>query len=432
MEKKYKDSGIKWIGKIPEEWKVVKLRNLGIFSASGIDKNIVEGEEKIHIVNYVDVYKNNSKELRAGDYMVVSAPSNKCQEHQLQVGDMIYTPSSETIEDIGLSSVVMEDLPNTAYSYHVLRFRTNEDILLNYKKYITNNAACLNYFSSCATGTIRKTISRDVFKECRVILPPLMEQQTIANFLDKKCGEIDSLIGLQEQMIEKLKVYKQSVISEAVTKGLNPNAKLAHSDIDWVGEIPEGWNTIRIKYLLRERKERSETGEEEPLSMSQKYGLIPTKDMDMIPNIASSFVGAKVVYTSDLVFNKLKAHLGVFSVSKYLGLVSPDYAVYYSTGRADLKFLEYLFKTPQCIGEFRKRSTGVGAGLTRLYTNDLYSILIPFPSLSEQQTIVSYLDDKCSEIDNLVAIKQQKIEKLKDYKKSIIYEAVTGKIIIES
>ena len=166
--------------------------------------------------------------------------------------------------------------------------------------------------------------------------------------------------------------------------------------------------------------------------MSQKHGLIPTKEMDVIPNMASSFVGAKIVYTSDLVFNKLKAHLGVFSVSKYYGLVSPDYAVYYSTGRADLKYLEYLFKTPKCIGEFKKRSTGVGAGLTRLYTNDLYSILIPFPSLSEQQSIASYLDDKCSEIDNLVAIKQQKIEKLKDYKKSIIYEAVTGKIIIES
>ena len=123
--------------------------------------------------------------------------------------------------------------------------------------------------------------------------------------------------------------------------------------------------------------------------------------------------------------------MGVFSVSKYYGLVSPDYAVYYSTGRADLKYLEYLFKTPQCIGEFRKRSTGVGAGLTRLYTDDLYSILIPFPSLKEQHNIATYLDEKCADIDSLIILKQKKIEALKDYKRSVIYEAVTGKTIIE-
>ena len=281
-------------------------------------------------------------------------------------------------------------------------------------------------------STAQESITGPTIMNLPIVNMDKTEQSRIVDYLDEKCSEINSLIELQEKMIENLKAYKQSVITEAVTKGINPNIKLVSSEIDWIDKIPEGWNTIRIKHLLKERKERSESGEEEPLSMSQKYGLIPTKDMDMIPNMASSFVGAKIVYTSDLVFNKLKAHLGVFSVSKYYGLVSPDYAVYYSTGRANLKFLEYLFKTPQCIGEFRKRSTGVGAGLTRLYTNDLYSILIPFPSLSEQEAIASYLDGKCSEIDNLVVIKQQKIEKLKDYKKSIIYEAVTGKINIDS
>ncbi len=212
-----KDSGIDWIGEIPKEWKVVKLRNLGNFTASGIDKNIIEGEELVHIVNYVDVYKNNTKELRKHNYMVVSAPQNKCVEHQLYVGDMIYTPSSETVEDIGLSSVVMEELPNTAYSYHVLRFRSNDSISLSYKKYITNNHFCLSYFSSCATGTIRKTISRDVFRECKVLLPPLHEQQKIADYLDRVCSEVDELVALKQDKIEELKEYKKSVIYEYVT-----------------------------------------------------------------------------------------------------------------------------------------------------------------------------------------------------------------------
>ena len=161
--------------------------------------------------------------------------------------------------------------------------------------------------------------------------------------------------------------------------------------------------------------------------MSQKLGLVPTKMLDVIPNMASSFVGAKLAYVDDLVFNKLKAHLGVFSVSKYDGLVSPDYAVYYSTGKVHLKYLEYLFKTPQCISEFRKRSTGIAAGLTRLYTDGLFAIECPFPDMSEQIQIVDYLNEKCEQIDRLMAIKQAKIEKLEQYKKSLIYEYVTGK-----
>ena len=199
------------------------------------------------------------------------------------------------------------------------------------------------------------------------------------------------------------------------------------SGVDWIGEIPEQWSTIRVKQLLKERGERSVDGSEEPLSMSQKLGLVPTKMLDVIPNMASSFVGAKLAYVDDLVFNKLKAHLGVFSVSKYDGLVSPDYAVYYSTGKVHLKYLEYLFKTPQCISEFRKRSTGIAAGLTRLYTDGLFAIECPFPDMSEQIQIVDHLNEKCEQIDRLMAIKQAKIEKLEQYKKSLIYEYVTGK-----
>ena len=256
-------------------------------------------------------------------------------------------------------------------------------------------------------------------------------QQAIADILDRKCTQIDTLIANQQQQIEKLKAYKQSVITETVTKGLDPDVAMKDSGVEWIGEIPEHWKTIRIKQLLRERKERSTDGKEEPLSMSQKVGLVPTKMLDMIPNMASSFVGAKLTYVDDLVFNKLKAHLGVFSVSRYDGLVSPDYAVYYSTGIANLKYLEYLFKTPQCISEFRKRSTGIAAGLTRLYTDGLFAIECPHPSLDEQQQIADYLDQKCEQIDRLIAIKQQKIEKLQQYKKSVIYEYVTGKREVE-
>ncbi|MDE5620838.1 MAG: hypothetical protein K2I80_10085 [Ruminococcus sp.] len=146
--------------------------------------------------------------------------------------------------------------------------------------------------------------------------------KNLSDYLDKKCTRIDTTIKKQQKIIEKLKNYKLSLITETVTKGLNPDVSMKDSGVEWIGDIPEHWEVNRIKWLLNERKERSETGVEESLSMSQRYGLIPTKEMDMIPNLASTYVGAKIVYFNDLVFNKLKANLGVFSVSRYYGLVS--------------------------------------------------------------------------------------------------------------
>lgn len=211
------------------------------------------------------------------------------------------------------------------------------------------------------------------------------------------------------------------------SKCLDPTVPMKDSGVEWIGEIPEYWNTIRVKQLLCERRERSVEGKEEPLSVSQKIGLIPNKMLDSIPDMALSFVGAKLAFVDDLLFNKLKANLGVFSVSMYNSLVSPDYAVYYSTGKIHLKYLEYLFKTPQCISEFRKRSTGIATGLTRLYSNDLFAIECPFSDMGDQIAIVTYLEMRCEQIERLISVKEAKIDRLQLYKRSLIYEYVTGK-----
>ncbi|MCM1362646.1 MAG: restriction endonuclease subunit S, partial [Clostridiales bacterium] len=326
-------------------------------------------------------------------------------------------------------AVIFDKKYEALFANFMERLRTRNNVNPKYFLYILTafyqNRHMLNYIKQ-TTGIQNLDISSLLSIE-RSPFSSISEQQKISAYLDEKCTKIDTIIEKQQKIIEKLKAYKLSLITETVTKGLNPDVKMKDSGVEWIGKIPENWNMIRIKWLLDERKERSEKGIEEPLSMSQKYGLIPTKEMDMIPNVASTYVGAKIVYSNDLVFNKLKAHLGVFSVSRYYGLVSPDYAVYYSTGKAELKYLEYLFKTPQCILEFRKKSSGVADGLTRLYTSGLFSIYCPFPLKSEQQAIANYLDKKCTAIDSAIAKKQALIEKLTEYKKSLIYEVVTGK-----
>lgn len=401
----YKDSGIAWIGEIPSEWEMCRLKNA---------------------VRCLDYRRQpvDSGNRESGLYPYWGAGS--IQDY---VNDYIF---DEEIVLLGEDGAPFFDSHRPVSFYvnekvwvnnHIHVLKPNQIVQARYLVYYLNSVEYKQYIN----GSILNKLTQSNMNEISIVLPSIKDQQSIASFLDTKCGEIDALISLQEEMISELQAYKQSVITEAVTKGLNPHAKMKDSGVEWIGEIPEGWKVLPIKWLLDERKERSETGLEEPLSMSQKYGLIPTNEMDIIPNMASSFIGAKITYIGDLVFNKLKAHLGVFSVSKYFGLVSPDYAVYYPTELSDARYLEYLFKTPIYISEFKKRSSGVGAGLTRLYTSDLFAIPAVCPSIEEQKRISSYIDNKITEINSLIAIKEEKTEELKDYKKSIIYEYVTGK-----
>ena len=197
------------------------------------------------------------------------------------------------------------------------------------------------------------------------------------------------------------------------------------SGVKWIGDIPSHWGCIKIKHLLKERVEKSADGIGEPLSMSQKFGLIPTSQMDIVPNAATSYIGAKHTHKGDMVLNKLKAHLGVFALSSYDGLVSPDYAVYYGTGRADMEFLEYLFKTPLYVSEFIKKTTGVAIGFNRLYTDDLFSISAHYPPLHEQQAIVDYLKDKTLKIEQYVSARERERELLDSLKQSEIANVVT-------
>lgn len=198
-----------------------------------------------------------------------------------------------------------------------------------------------------------------------------------------------------------------------------------NSGVGWIGEIPSHWSCVKVKHLLRERVDKSEDGIGEPLSMSQKYGLIPTSQMDVVPNLATSYVGAKRTKIGDMVLNKLKAHLGVFALSAYDGLVSPDYAVYYGTGRADLEYLEYLFKTPIYVSEFIKKTTGVAIGFNRLYTDDLFSIPTHYPPMQEQKRIVDYLKDKNLKIEQYVSARERERELLDSLKQSEIANVVT-------
>ena len=413
--RKMRDSGIEWVGAIPAAWGVHRIAS-----------HFQEIKEK----NTANAY-SNALQFKMGKIIAKPQKWDEDETNETYSAYTVVHPNTIMINGLNLefdfvtqrvARVECNGIITSAY----IALSPRDDINAEYICYLLKSYDACRAFHSMGRG-LRKILSYSELKNKPIVVPPLAEQERIAAFLDAECAEIDAVLEKTRASIEEYKKLKQAVITQAVTKGIRGDRPMKDSGIEWIGDIPAEWDVIRVKQLLKERNERSKEGKEEPLSMSQKVGLVPTKFLESIPNMASSFVGAKLAYVDDLVFNKLKAHLGVFSVSRYDGLVSPDYAVYCSTGKSNLKYLEYIFKTPQCIGEFRKKSTGIAAGLMRLHTEGLFSIYLPYPALSEQEEIAEYLNEKCTGIDALIVKKQQYLTEIENYKKSLIYEYVTGK-----
>lgn len=429
MTREMKNSGIEWIGEIPADWKILRLKNVGNFSSSGIDKNINEDEELVKIINYVDVYNNKTHELYNDDYMVVSATAEKINIHCVKKGDLIFTPSSETIEDIGISALVKEDLENTAFSYHVLRFQFEESLYENYKKYLCNNHFVRSYFSKCATGTIRKTLNRDDFKNAIVFLPPLTEQKKIADFLDSKVSEIDKMIAETKSSIDNYKEYKNSVITDAITKGLNKDVPMKETDNIHIPIVPAHWEFKKMKYLFYIKKDIAGQEGYEILSITQKG--IKVKDISNNEGqLANSYANYQIVNIGDFAMNHMDLLTGWVDISKYEGVTSPDYRVFNLLEPEKHNKYYYLYLMQMCYTN--KIFYGLGQGVSnlgrwRLQADKFLNFTVPQPPIEEQSAISEYLDSKCTEIDNLIAEKEALVSNLEDYKKSFIYEYVTGK-----
>ena len=275
-----------------------------------------------------------------------------------------------------------------------------------------------------ATTTINQlTISQ--LQNIIFVIPPLPEQQRIASYLDKKCGEIDELIALQEKMIAQLTEYKQAVITEAVTKGLDPNAKLVPSGIEWIGDVPEGWKVCKLKNsytLLNGRAyldpELLEEGKYRILRVGNLFSSDKWyySDLELEPN--------KYCEAGDLLYG-WSASIGPY-IWKEEKVIYHYHIWKVLFGTNNLHFSYYLLKALTLA----KQRDMHGSAMQHLTKNGMDNSMIPLPPLPEQQRIATYLDAKCSEIDSLIALKRQKIESLNAYKKSIIYEAVTGKTII--
>ena len=414
-----KDSGISWIGEIPKEWKCLPIRAL---FTENRNKNFLGKETRALQFKYGTIIPK--KNFDPEENYVAETILN----YNIVDRGMIMLNGLNLNFDFVSKRIALVTERGIITSAYMSFYPTDTTTVLSeYSNYL------LKSYDNCAAfhnmgGGVRKILNFDELKRQYFILPSLDEQQRIAEFLDRECGKIDGLEADIQAQIDTLEQYKRSVITEAVTHGLNPSAPMKDSGAGWMPLIPLHWKADKLKFHLRQRGIKNQI-DKQVLSLYREYGIVPKDSRDDNHNVTSEDVSDyRYVRVGDFVVNKMKAWQGSVAVSNYEGIVSPAYFVYeFSDDLINKRYFHYLMRNKTYATEFRRLSGGIREGQWDLPSEALNNTIILLPPLVEQQEIADYLDNKCAEIEQIIEDKKSQIETLDGYKKSLIYEYVTGK-----
>ena len=420
MARKMKDSGIEWIGEIPEGWSKNKvIRLFDIIGSGTTPKNITSDFPVVNWIQSGDI---------TGSFMptcknVISA-NLLSQYSALKVYPAPFIIIAMYGASVGNASISLIDgCVNQACC--VL---SSPSCNLHYAFYVIKSAQ--SYLVRKAVGGGQPNISQETIKQLWLPLPPLSTQDIIVRNLDATCSKIDDLLSSVHASIEEYKKLKQAVITLAVTKGVRGEREMKDSGVEWIGEIPAEWSVQRIKTIFSIRNERNYLPLEQVnlISLYTDKGVVQHCDIEKTTgNKASNADGYKKVYPNDMIVNIILCWMGAIGRSNYAGVTSPAYDVYVPSSKIECKFYHYYFRTLGFSGDCYKNGRGIMAMRWRTYSDQFRSIKVVVPPLEEQKEIVGYLDAKCAEIDGLIAKKEQLAKELESYKKRVIYEVVTGK-----
>lgn len=282
------------------------------------------------------------------------------------------------------------------------------------------------------TGT-QLNLNSNYIGNIDVPLPPFPEQQAIAAYLSHQTAKIDALIARKEGLLDLLAEQRTAIISQAVTKGLNPDVKMKDSGMAWLGQVPSHWEVEKNKQVYREIDDRSEYGDEELLTVSHITGVTTRAEKEVNMFMAESNEGYKRCRAGDLAINTMWAWMGALGISRMDGIVSPSYNVYRFRKQNEFlpKYLDYLYRTPQHIMEIKRYSKGVWSSRLRLYPDEFFLIATPKPPYEEQVQIVEFLDKRLSQMNKLASKVEAAIELQREYRAALISSVVTGKVQVK-
>lgn len=395
-----KDSGVEWIGKIPYHWTTRKIKATATISSGDyIDKDeyIPDGE--------IDIIGSNG----------AIGHTNK---FNISTEDTLITTGR--VGSIGTAHYIK----GKAWVTDNVLILSPKNIETKYLGYLIPN---LN-FELITSGTAQPLITATKLKNQLIPYPPLCEQAAITHYLDAECAKVDSIINEVRDSIEDYKKWKISTVNDAITHGLNNTVESKKTDVHWIGNMPKHWQLKRLKYIFAIKKEiAGETGHT-VLAITQQ-GIKP-KNMSEKGQFALDYSKYQLVRVNDFAMNHMDLLTGWVDMSRYAGVTSPDYRVFSALDpdEIDAGYYKHLFQNCYRCRIFYGLGQGVsGFGRWRLPAEVFLNFVLPVPPLNEQKEIAAFLDIKCAQIDELITEKQALIADLEAYKKSLIYEVVTGK-----
>lgn len=409
----YKDSGIEWIGEIPEHWKISKLRYLGTCQ-NGISAGADYFGSGFPFLSYGDVYNNR---VIPNDLSGLVQSSQTDQErYSVQKGDVFFTRTSETIEEIGIASTCITSIEAATFAGFLIRFRpNNNDLFEGFSKYYFRSDIQRKFFVSKMNLVTRASLGQDLLKDHPVFLIPLEEQQQIARFLDKKTSEVIKSINGLNKYISLLIEERKSLIQEAVTQGLKLGVQKKDHGIEWASQVPNHWKKIKLRYLADITTGNKDT--ENKVSDGKYPFFVRSQTIERIDTF--SYNGEAILTAGDgavckiwhYINGKFDFHQRVYKVFNFKSVLG--------------KFL-YYFMMANFIHEVLKLSAKTTVDSLRRPMFLDFPVMVP--PLKEQQQIVQYIESETSRIDQEIAATQKEIELLGEYRQALIAEAVTGKI----
>lgn len=428
----YKDSGVEALGKIPNDWEVLRFRDICEFGKGlNITKENLE-DVGIPCVNYGEVHSKYGFEVNPEIHQLKCVSENYLKSSPkslLRYGDFVYADTSEDIDGSG-NFTYLNSHQITFAGYHTVIVRPKNNINVRFLAYVFDSLSFRNQIRKAVKGVKVYSITKSILKDTNIWLPDFNGQYEISQFLDKKTSEIDQAIAIKEQQIALLNERKQIVIQKAVTEGLDQNVPMKDSGVEWIGQIPEHWEIIRSKFLFTQRKENSRKDDVQ-LSATQAYGVIPQEEYEKrtgksVVKISLHLDKRKRVHLNDFVIS-MRSFQGGLERAWAEGCIRSSYVVLKPLKPIDPDYYGYLFKTPMYIKALQNTSNFIRDGQDLNFGNFSQVDLFIVP-LSEQKQIVEYIKSQLGDFEKHLELLNQQIEKLKEYKTTLINDAVTGKI----
>lgn len=415
MTRKMKDSGIEWIGEIPEEWEVVKLKYISEFyNGFSFDSNDLISDYTYPVIRIGDIDKEivdlNSK-LGIKENLGLSP-------YLIKDKDILLAMSGATVGKVGF----VEKSGESYINQRVGIIRSSNPYFVFYNL-LTNNF--LEYINIRADGSAQPNISTKMIENFSIAYPKGGKTQKITNEIKRKINSINNTINVIYNQLENLENYKKSLITEAVTKGLDKNVEMKDSGIEWIGEIPKHWEVVKGKYILNLLKRLVRDTDEVITCFRDGEVTLRSNRREDGFTFSDKEIGYQGINAGDLVVHCMDGFAGAIGISDSRGKGSPVLNVIDSS--ENKKYLMYYLRIMAYSDVFIALATGIRVRSVDLRWNKLANLFYPLPRNNEQNDIVEYLDKKTKLIDDSIAIKQKQLETLEEYKKSLIYEYVTGK-----